>query len=322
MPACQPEPTRPARAQLAALRAAARLTRPPRHRGFGTAVSVLGRRVFPAGTSCPFSLAGGELPVELADRYWMRLLLPTWRYEPEVATVLATALDGRTVFVDGGANIGFWSVQALGRVGDGGVIAVEASPRTHARLARTAAANGGRFAAVHAALWDEPGLALALDFDPERHGRARVAPAVGAAGTVPTTTVDRLVADHGRPGARVVVKLDVEGAEVPALRGAAATLAAGAVVVYEDHGRDRGHAVTRHLLEDQGLAVARWDDDRGGLVPVGDAAELDAVKVHTWKGYNLVAGDLAPVRDLLVGPRRPPTGPRVGRGPQAGVRST
>lgn len=312
------------RLHLGALRAAAIVTRPPRHRGFGTVASGLARVSRRAEASCTFEVGGGELPVRLGDRYWMRLLLPGWRYEPEVAAVLATALDATTLFVDGGANIGYWSVFALGRVAEGRCLSVEASPVTYAWLCRTAAVNGDRFVPVHAALWDRSGVVVGIDVDVERHGRASItataATSTGATtaaldvAEVETVTLDDLIGPVRRPAERVVVKLDVEGAEVAALRGARRLLGDGALVVYEDHGRDRHHRATRYLLDEIGVAVARWDDDRAGLVSVRRAEELDAVKGHRWKGYNLVAGDLAPVESLLRGGSASP--------PSSGARST
>jgi len=282
------------------LTAAARLTRAPRHKGFGTVVSLTGRYLFPASTRVTFTFDDGRvLPVAAADRYWMRLLLESWHYEPDTEWVLRRALGPDVLFVDAGANIGYWS--ALGRVlcGPGRVVAIEASAATYGRLTATARVNGASFETVHAAVWDRSGEVLDLAFDADRHGRASVHEVTGrslAVTGVRSATIDEVVAAHGDPSARVVIKLDVEGAEVRALQGAARTLAGGALVVYEDHGRDRSHAVSRYLIDELGIDVAWIDADEGRIDVIRDVGELSARKVATWKGYNLVAGNLEVLR--------------------------
>ena len=56
-------------------------------------------------------------------------------YEPETARMLDLVLDADTLFVDCGANIGWWSAIAARRIGaPGRVIAIEASKSVFVRL--------------------------------------------------------------------------------------------------------------------------------------------------------------------------------------------
>jgi hypothetical protein len=65
-------------------------------------------------------------------------------------------------------------------------------------------------------------------------------------------------------------------------------------LIYEDHGKDATHAVTRFLIDELGLRVYSLADD-GAFAPVTHIEMLDQIKMDARKGYNFVAssGDLA-----------------------------
>jgi FkbM family methyltransferase len=216
--------------------------------------------------------------------------------------VLDRALAAETHFIDAGANIGWWSLYASTRLAPGRILAVEASPRTYRQLTATRELNSDAFVTVNAALWDRPGERLWVGTPIVRrrlrHPRARVRdldpraePAEGtvAVEAVMSTTIDQLVGEHwgtGQP-ARLVVKLDVEGAERRALAGAVRTLAGDHLLVYEDHGRDRSSAVSAHLL-DRGYRVFFWGDG-GALFEIRELTALARLKADRRRGYDLVA---------------------------------
>lgn len=134
-------------------------------------------------------------------------------------------------FYDIGANIGWYSLvlaAEMRRAGrDGRVIAVEPSPGNRARLEASLALNGleGLVEVVAGAASDRNG-ALAFLRDPVNHGNHRVSDdAAGAVETVPAHRLDDLVARHGWPLPRLV-KADVQGHEMEALRGFLDSLAA------------------------------------------------------------------------------------------------
>jgi len=100
---------------------------------------------------------------------------------------------------------------------------------------------------------------------------------------VVTTTIDDLYQKSGL--GPVVVKLDVEGAESAALRGATRALRS-ALFIYEDHGADRHHSATRSFL-DAGLSVMFIDDHGNPPLAVPYIDDLDALKSDRTYGYNL-----------------------------------
>ncbi len=146
--------------------------------------------------------------------------------EPASRALRALARPGDVV-LDGGANIGLFTVLAATCVGpEGRVVACEPAPATMALLRENVERNGLAHVALReAALADAPGRLTLRVFDPGS-GYSSFAPA-DAAGAgeveVDVTTLDDLAGDLLDRVA--LVKLDVEGAELRALGGAPALLA-------------------------------------------------------------------------------------------------
>jgi FkbM family methyltransferase len=252
----------------------------------------------------PLTAAAGpdiRLSFSGADRYWMRVFFRGDFYEPELYHWFRRVSRLRELaLIDGGANIGFWSALLTGsEFGVARAVAVEASPTTYADLCRTAELCGGRFATEHRALTAaatpvtfEQGVAHA-----SRHIVASDAPRTAASRrvTVEGTTVDALVARYGFDPRSLIVKLDVEGAELASITGGAQALAGGAIFIYEDHGKDPRSVLTGELLE---LGADCWFiDDGGGMVPVDSAAAASRWKLDPNRGYNFLCTSRAYARE-------------------------
>jgi len=131
------------------------------------------------------------------------------------------------LFVDVGANFGFWALPAAHR--GCRVIAIEPVPTTRALLAANAARNGlsDRVQIIAGAVSDSVG-SLTVAVPAGESGQASVHPDAGAeleSFTVEATTLDALV---GEQPVRFL-KIDVEGHEPAVLRGAARALRSGQV---------------------------------------------------------------------------------------------
>ena len=232
----------------------------------------------------------GRVVVPLADSYWINLLNPRFVYEPEVEHYLRRTLTPSSYFIDCGANIGYWPLR-LGELAYE-VVAVEANPATVRRLERNLELSDfTHIQVVNAAVWNTDGDTLELLSTPSHHANASVAHgpaqeiAAATSTAVTTTTLDSLIArwcpDEGR---ELVVKLDIEGAEVAALDGARSVLAARhATVIFEDHGSDETCAVSRHVLS---IGMSIFDLVTDSPLSI---AEIAARKHEAWKGYNFLA---------------------------------
>ena len=173
--------------------------------------AVASRRAPALPTPFGFKLAGSPL-------------MAAGAFEPEETRILQRELKAAELFVDVGANVGFYSCLASSlRVP---VLAFEPLPQNLTLLLRNLRENG--FTGVEVlpvGMGERPGV-LTL------HGGGTGASLLAGWAHAPAgwerdiavSTLDRMVLPRAR-GLRTIVKLDIEGAELPALRGAAGLLA-------------------------------------------------------------------------------------------------
>ena len=160
--------------------------------------------------------------------------------EQKVREMVERRVGPGSVFVDGGANIGFYSILAARRAGPGGqVLAFEMMPDTAAMLRQNIAVNGAiAIEVVERALSDRSGNRVCATVEPGQHGQASIVKD-GSNGRqtieVETITLDEALAGYGPID---LIKLDLEGAEYAALKGAGAVLARTRCVVFESNERD------------------------------------------------------------------------------------
>jgi hypothetical protein len=177
----------------------------------------------------PLGLGRGlvlEIDFDRDSRYWLGL------YELELSRHIRALCPPGAACFDLGSASGFYAL-VFARRGAGRVLAVEADPSTCERLRRNVAAN--------------PELAPVIEVSDSRIARETSL----SEGTV---TIDELAY---RPGGFVpdLVKLDVEGNEVAALRGAERLLEERRPhVIIETHSEDLD-AGCRWLLADHAYAV-------------------------------------------------------------------
>lgn len=166
-------------------------------------------------------------------------------YEYEKQKLISREVRPGSVFWDVGANVGFYSLLASKLVGWGKVFAFEPVPRNLAYLREHLALN--RVANVQVlgiAVSDKNGCA---NFETEESGFMGHLSGEGGI-AVPTATLDSLVDDSAvlPPD---YVKMDIEGAELMALRGANQTFHRFRPVLFlATHGREV-EAECRRLLE-------------------------------------------------------------------------
>jgi FkbM family methyltransferase len=147
-------------------------------------------------------------------------------WEPNLTSWLEGRLRPGDVFVDVGANVGYFTLLASRLVGtDGGVVAIEPFPRTNAVLRRNVAANGAENVRVEqVAVWDSSAqlelfgasdrIVGGTTLDPDWAARWSLDTQI----TVSAEPLSKLLSDD-EVARTAVLKLDVEGSELQALQG-------------------------------------------------------------------------------------------------------
>lgn len=276
------------RALIGALDTYGALSRPLMQRGLYKACRLVGSVAWTGQTARIALDPDAQVSFPASDPYWNRMLLRSYDHEPEMARFLRLLTSVDYGFVDCGANIGYWSVFVASRAGGGKpVLAVEASAPTFALLAQNVAPHAGKVNAFHRAILDRSGVEVRLNAAAHEARGIAAADEASDGESVISIAIDDLLEEQGWTARRLVVKLDVEGVEREALAGMERALRDDALVIYEDHGSDASHCLTRHVIEERSLAVQLLLDDR--IVAISEAGELDAYKRDRTKGYNLIA---------------------------------
>ena len=186
----------------------------------------------------PVLLDDAQVVVEGVGRFSVRAhsddlwhVLPT--REPAIFDAISSLLRPGDVFVDAGANIGFYTVLASNAVGPiGQVFAVEMMPDTAVVLRGHVGINElTNVRLIEKALSDRAGETVTAHVTEGKFGQASIS--VGGGGRaveVETTTLDAALADVARIR---LMKMDLEGAEEMALRGAEAVLARTDMLIFE-----------------------------------------------------------------------------------------
>ncbi|HLK88457.1 MAG TPA: FkbM family methyltransferase [Polyangia bacterium] len=207
------------------------------------------------------------------------------------------------VFVDGGANIGLFTLAAAAQVGaTGKVVSFEPAREVRMRLTQNVALNRlSQVQIVPFALSSGPGEAAFRSFEIAGAGLNHLAPSEGESGTVESVTLTTLDAVLGPTDRRrlALVKLDLEGAEHAALLGAAEILQQVRphliIEIEDEHLRRLGSSAAQVLALLEGLGYRffqahRPSTDQIALSPFGGL-------VHARSGPNVFATtDLARVQ--------------------------
>jgi FkbM family methyltransferase len=257
------------------------------HHGYRWCCNLL-RRTLPARDVAMQIGPDATFVAPYGDGYWSKLLDRSVLYEEELDLFLRAARDIDYTLIDCGANFGYFSVLVSSPAfGAHRSIAIEPSSANFIQLTKSAAANGDRFRTIRAAIGAERGTARLSGFKHEGFSIAGGSSADGE--EVPVIAADSLI-DDGTIAAdgKYIIKLDVEGVEVAALKGAARLLAGDAIAVCEDHGGDRNHTVSRYILKETALKLAVFDPAVRRFEMLSDVAPLDRIKSANI-GYNVFA---------------------------------
>ena len=181
------------------------------------------------------------------DPFWFRLELLTRRHEPETIHLLDQLIKPGMTMLDIGAHVGYYSRRYAPKIGGHGLVfAFEPHPRTFAMLGQNVA-KMPNVMPVQAALAEEAGTAVLHDYlmmsasgslhydeamvelQQAQTQAGDVAPRMAEAFEPQTFTVETMPGDTFLSNQGIhqvdIIKMDIEGAEINALRGLKQTIA-------------------------------------------------------------------------------------------------
>jgi FkbM family methyltransferase len=220
------------------------------------------------------------------DGYWSKLLNRSYHYEDELELLFRDSIDVDYTLVDCGANYGYWSVLVSSKpFGSHKAIAIEPSGQNFPKLANNARVNGDRFEVMKCAIGATRGTAR---LSGTKHEAFSIAGDQSGGEEVPVIALDNLL-DDGKiaAGGKYLIKLDVEGVEIEAMKGGARLMQGDSVLLCEEHGNDPQHTVSRYILEQTPMKLIVYDPRSNRLETVSDLSILDRIKISTHVGYNV-----------------------------------
>ena len=256
------------------------------HRGYNMCANLL-RKTLPERDIDIKLNADATFAFPYGDGYWSKLLNRSFSYENELELLFLHSADVDYTLLDCGANYGYWSVLVSSApYGSHKAIAIEPSSQNFAKLKNNADINGNRFEALKCAIGAARGTAR---LSGTKHEAFSIAGGAGDGGEeVPVIALDNLL-DDGKVSAsgKFLIKLDVEGVEIEAIKGGTRLLQGDSVILCEEHGNDPHHTVSRYILEQTPLKLIVYDPRSNLLETVTELSILDRIKVSTHVGYNV-----------------------------------
>ncbi|SDS11853.1 FkbM family methyltransferase [Bradyrhizobium canariense] len=256
------------------------------HRGYNSCANLL-RKALPERNIAIKLNSDATFEFPYGDGYWSKLLNRSYHYEDELELLFRDAVNVDYTLLDCGANYGYWSVLVSSApFGSHKAIAIEPSSQNFAKLKNNAEINGNRFELMKCAIGAVRGTAR---LSGTKHEAFSIAGAANGGGEeVPVITLDNLL-DDGKIslGGKYLIKLDVEGVEIEAIKGGARLLRGDSVILCEEHGNDPRHTVSRYILEQTPLKLIVYDPRSNRLETVSELSILDRIKVSSHVGYNV-----------------------------------
>ncbi len=231
------------------------------------------------------------------DYYWNRLLDAGWDYEPEIDFVLQKLADVPFTFLDLGANFGFWSSRVgCGCYSEHNSIAVEASSYCLPILLKNTTGTRYPVNTHHRAIDEVSGRELKL-FG-QRHAGCSIdgqwyGASTEVANVIQTVAIDDLLAqeDVNPVDQPVIVKLDVEGVELRAMKGGTLTANGKSLWLIEDAEFGTVSDAVLYAQDELAMTLYLFKDDE--ITKLSSLDELRAIKSKGSRlqgtGINLIA---------------------------------
>jgi FkbM family methyltransferase len=255
------------------------------HRGYNSCAKLL-RMTLPERDIAIKLNSDATFAFPYGDGYWSKLLNRSFSYEDELELLFRDSVNVDYTLIDCGANFGYWSVLiSSAPYGSHKSIAIEPSSQNFAKLKNNAEINANRFEVMKCAIGAARGTAR---LSGTKHEAFSIAGDAAEGEDVAVIALDNLL-DDGKisSSGKYLIKLDVEGVEIEAIKGGMRLLQSDSVLLCEEHGNDPKHTVSRYILDHTPLKLIVYDPRSNRLETVTELSILDRIKVSSHVGYNV-----------------------------------
>lgn len=237
-------------------------------------------------------LGDSEFRFEREDPYWSLLRSKWFSYEPEVKAFLDLFVKRKFLFVDCGANIGYWSCYVSGNF-DATTVAIEPNPMLISLLKKNIEQNPRTIVIPKALVGGFQQTAnLYVDQSGGNSAKGTLVRSLNEGSpaiSVPTVRLDDVLKKYFVEGEPVLVKLDIEGLENEVISQSKFFGHPGIIWIFEDHARDLSHSASEPFLHSDCYEV--WFLRQPPLKPkrIDSMTDLTKAKRVKHRGYNFVA---------------------------------
>ena len=224
----------------------------------------------------------------LKDPYYNRLIYPKFKYETEIKFLLKKLRNIDFLFVDAGANYGYWSLLVSSKkFNKKKAIALEPLKSNYNFLCINRLNNKNRFKALNLGVGEKKKYTKIYYKDQNSNVGASIYKDNNKKLISEKIKIDKI--DNillNRKEKNLIIKLDVEGSEIKALTGSKNILKKNCLIIYEDHGQDKYHSNTKYLLKKN---YSIYFCNKSKILNIQNFIELNKIKKQKNVGYNFVA---------------------------------
>ncbi|MCO5144103.1 MAG: FkbM family methyltransferase [Oligoflexia bacterium] len=226
-------------------------------------------------------------PVSLNDPYWSRLLYLNYKYEPEIDRIFSSIQNLEFDVFDCGANHGYWSLLFSSELlGGHSVVSLESNPLVYSKLVKNISLNNRKNITALGLAISDKNKDIYFHIDKNHADSRIVTERTDNSILVKSESLSSIINTYKKTK-NVLIKLDIEGAELDALNSLDESQIDSTFIIYEDHGRDDDSMVTDFILNKLRMSV--FYVTKKQVLPIEKAIDLKAIKTNKKLGYNLVA---------------------------------
>ena len=228
--------------------------------------------------------------INSTDKYWLKYMISGKPYEPEIELLLRS-LNDSIIFIDVGANIGYWSIFVKGKFNDSIVMAVEPNPERFQYLKQNVLINDLDIATLQCGISNKSETNhFFVSEDITLHaGASKIRDNLSNPSEIiiEYKTLDDLLNLFPNSTKNIVIKLDVEGEEYSIIKSSSLALERNAIFIFEQHGQDICNDAARFFLDSNRYNLYLLTEE--GPIQIEDITTLKNFKIKKEIGYNCLA---------------------------------